>query len=138
MNYFKIFLPVILFLGLNFTLAQTARIQVIHNAADPNAAAVDIYLNGTLLLDNFAFRTATPFIDAPAGVQLNIGVAPGNSSSVNDTLKNFQVTLENGNTYVAIANGVLNPASYASNPDSRSTAFTLIHKRHGKRISCRQ
>jgi hypothetical protein len=128
MNYFKIFLPVILFLGLNFTLAQTARIQVIHNAADPNAAAVDIYLNGTLLLDNFAFRTATPFIDAPAGVQLNIGVAPGNSSSVNDTLKNFQVTLENGNTYVAIANGVLNPASYASNPDSRSTAFTLFIK----------
>jgi hypothetical protein len=126
MNTLKIFFSLFLLAGLSF--AQTARIQVIHNAADPNAAAVDIYLNGTLLLDNFEFRTATPFIDAPAGVELNIGVAPGSSSSVNDTLKNFAVTLENGNTYVAIANGVLNPASYASNPEGRSTAFTLFIK----------
>jgi hypothetical protein len=128
MNTFKIFFSIILMIGLNTTLAQTARIQVIHNAADPNAAAVDVYLNATLLLDNFAFRTATPFIDAPAGVELNIGIAPGNSSSVNDTLKNFPVTLENGNTYVAIANGVLNPDSYAPNPEGISTAFTLFIK----------
>jgi hypothetical protein len=128
MNTLKIFFSLILIGGLNLAFAQTARIQVIHNAADPAASAVDIYLNGTLLLDNFAFRTATPFIDAPAGVELNIGVAAGSSSSVNDTLKNFQVTLENGNTYVAIANGVLDPASYASNPEGRSTAFTLFIK----------
>jgi hypothetical protein len=115
-------------LGLNLVYAQTARLQVIHNAADPNASAVDVYLNGALLLDNFAFRTATPFIDAPAGVELNIGVAPGNSSSINDTLKNFPVTLENGNTYVAVANGVLNPNSYAPNPEGRSTGFTLFIK----------
>jgi hypothetical protein len=38
------------------------------------------------------------------------------------------VTLENGNTYVAIANGVLDPNSYAANPDGRSTAFTLFVK----------
>jgi hypothetical protein len=106
--------------------AQTARLQVIHNAADPAAASVDVYVNGSLTLDNFAFRTATPYIDVPAGVQLSIGVAPGNSTSVNDTLKNFNVTLANGNKYVAIANGVLNPASFASNPDAVSTAFTLF------------
>ena len=90
------------------------------------AGSVDIYLNGSLLLDDFAFRTATSFIDAPAGVELNVGVAPGNSGSANDTLKNFPVTLENGNTYVAIANGILDPNSYASNPDGRNTAFTLF------------
>jgi uncharacterized protein (DUF1778 family) len=128
MKTLKIFFSLILLAGFNFTFAQTARLQVIHNAADPNAAAVDVYLDGALLLDDFAFRTATPFIDAPAGVEFNIGVAPGNSSSVNDTLKNFPVTLENGNTYVAIANGVLNPESYAANPEGRSTAFTLFVK----------
>ena len=111
-----------------FPSVELARLQVIHNAADIAADPVDVYLNGALLLDDFAFRAATPFIDAPAGVEFNIGVAPGNSGSANDTLKNFPVTLENGNTYVAIANGVLDPNSYASNPDGRSTAFTLFVK----------
>ena len=109
-----------------FPSVQLARLQVIHNAADVLADPVDIYLDGALLLDDFAFRAATPFIDAPAGVEINIGVAPGNSSSASDTLKNFSVTLVNGDTYVAIANGVLDPASYAANPDGRSTAFTLF------------
>jgi len=111
-----------------FPSVELARLQVIHNAADIAADPVDVYLNGALLLDDFAFRAATPFIDAPAGVELNIGVAPGNSGSASDTLKNFAVTLENGETYVAIANGVLDPNSYASNPDGRSTAFTLFVK----------
>jgi len=128
MKTLKILFATILIAGLNFTLAQTARLQVIHNAADVLADPVDIYLNGALLLDDFAFRAATPFIDAPAGTPINIGVAPGNSSSANDTLKNFNVTLSPNETYVAIANGVLDPNSYASNPDGRSTAFTLFVK----------
>ena len=110
-----------------FPAATTARLQVIHNAADPAAAVVDIYLNGTLLLPDFAFRTATSFIDAPAGTLLNIGVAPGNSTSVGDTLKNFEVTLQAGQSYVAVANGNVG-TGFASNPDGRSTAFTLFVK----------
>jgi hypothetical protein len=128
MKTLKIFLAIILITGLNFTFAQTARLQVIHNAADPGAVAVDIYLNGTLLLDNFGFREATPYIDAPAGTPINIGVAGPNSTSASDTIKNFNVTLTPNETYVAIANGVLDPNSFASNPDGRSTAFTLFVK----------
>ena len=105
--------------------AQTARLQVIHNAADPAAATVDIYVNGSLWKDDFAFRTATAFEDVPANTLLNIGVAPGSSTSVNDTLANFPVTLMGGEAYVAIANGVLDPGSFAANPDGRSTAFKL-------------
>jgi len=114
--------------GTMVTLPQTsiARLQVVHNAADPAAASVDVYVNGNLLLDNFAFRTATPYVDVPADALLNIGVAGGNSTSVNDTLKNFQVTLANGGEYLAVANGVLNPANFAANPDGKSTAFTLF------------
>jgi len=106
--------------------ASQARLQVIHNAADPAAASVDIYINGTLTLDNFAFRTATPFINVPGDVALNIGVAPGSSTSANDILVTVPVTLTNGQTYVAIANGVLNPASFAANPDGRPTGFNLF------------
>src|SRR6187549_3576406 len=103
-----------------------AEIQIIHNSADPAAATVDVYVNGNLALDDFAFRNATPFISLPSGTPLNIGVAPGNSTSVNDTLKNFQVTLMMGERYIAVASGVLNPANFAVNPDGASTAFNLV------------
>lgn len=110
----------------SLTQSQTAQLQVIHNAADPAAASVDVYVNGNLALDNFAFRTATSFLDLPAGVPLNIGVAGGNSTSVADTLKNFTVTLADGGRYIALANGVLNPSNFAPNPDANSTAFNLF------------
>lgn len=113
----------------------TARVQVIHNAADPAAAQVDIYLNGQKLLDNFAFRAATPFIDAPAGLGLNIGIAPGNSASFADTLTSFTVALAEGEKYVVMANGVLSPASFAVNPDGRSRAFTLFVKAAAREAS---
>lgn len=116
------------------TFSQTARLQVIHNAADPAADSVDVYLNGTKLLDNFAFRTATPFIDAPAGTPINIGVAPKNSSSAADTIKNFHVTLQHGEKYVAIANGLVG-TGFAANPDGRSTGFTLLIKPQAKESS---
>ena len=108
--------------------AQNARLQVIHNAADPGAASVDIYVNGDLLLNDFGFREATEFIDVPANTELNIGVAPGTSASAADTLKNFAVTLAENETYVAVANGVLNPDNFAANPDGASTAFNLYVK----------
>ena len=127
MKKVQLFFALFLALGVHL-FAQTARLQVIHNAADVLASQVDVYLNGSLLLDNFAFRTATPFIDAPAGSPINIGIAPGNSMTAEDTLKNFTVTLTENETYVAIANGVLDPGSYVSNPDGRSTAFTLFIK----------
>ncbi|MEO6904358.1 MAG: DUF4397 domain-containing protein [Bacteroidia bacterium] len=109
-----------------FPVTSQARLQIIHNAADPAAASVDVYVNGTLFLDNFAFRKATPYTFVPAGVALNIGIAPANSTSVKDTLKNFTVTLKNGNSYIAVANGVLDPKKFAVNPDGKSTAFTLF------------
>ncbi len=110
------------------TVAPFARLQVIHNAADPIASKCDVYLNGTLALDNFAFRTATPYIDVPAGVDINIGIAPGNSGSVNDTIKNFVVNFANGGIYVAIANGVVDPSGFAPNPNGRDISFTLFAK----------
>lgn len=122
----RLFFPMFFLLFTFPIFSQTARLQVIHNAADPAAASVDVYVNGSILLNDFAFRTATGFIDVPAGVTVNIGVAPGTSSSANDTLKNFPVVFEANKKYVAIANGVLNPAQFSANPDNNSTAFTLF------------
>ncbi|MFN0188526.1 MAG: DUF4397 domain-containing protein [Bacteroidia bacterium] len=105
---------------------SNSRLQVIHNSPDPAASTVDVYVNGGLLLDDFAFRTATPFIDVPSNVTINIGIAPGNSASINDTLVNIPVVLTNGQTYLAVASGVLAPASFAVNPDGRPTGFQLL------------
>ncbi|MFM8374152.1 MAG: DUF4397 domain-containing protein, partial [Bacteroidota bacterium] len=97
------------------SVAQTARVQIIHNSPEP---VVDIYAGNDLLLDNFAFRTATPFIDVPAGVQINIGVAGENSTSSADAIANFPVEFEAGRTYVVVAGGVVG--------NTGATAFNLF------------
>ncbi len=111
-----------------FPALTEARLQVIHNAADPAAEMVDIYVNGDLLLDDFGFREATPYIDVPANVELAIGVAPGTSTGPGDIIATFPVTLMADETYVAVANGVLDPAGFAANPDGRDIGFTLLVK----------
>ena len=86
-----------------------ATLQVIHNSPYTSAAVVDVYVNGSKLLDDFAFRDATPFVDVPAGVPLNIQVAGGTSKSAADALFSQTVTLEDGKNYIAVAVG--NPVS---------------------------
>ena len=112
--------------------AQQARLQVIHNAADPGASVVDIYLNGSILLDDFAFRAATPFINITAGVPQSIGVAPGNSTGPGDIIATFTPTFTANKTYIAVANGVLDPTMFAANPDMKSIGFTLFSADDGR------
>jgi hypothetical protein len=99
--------------------AQTARLEVIHNSADAAAAVVDVYVNGgsTPFIDNFAFRTSSGFVDVPAGVALSIGVAPGNSTGPGDIIATVPVgPLTSGETYIAIANGIVSPTGYTPAP----------------------
>lgn len=96
---------------------STARVQVIHNSADVAAASVDVYLNDALLLDDFAFRTASPFIDAPAGIPLKIDVAPGTSSSSSESIYDITTTLASGESYILVADGIVSPDIYSSDPN---------------------
>ena len=68
-------------------------------------------------LDNLAFRTATPFVDVPAGVDLSIDVAPSNSMSADDGIYNLSTTLANNATYIIIANGIVSTVGYSSVPN---------------------
>ncbi len=103
--------------------AQTARLQVIHNAADTSASTVDIYVNGVMFEDDFDFRTATEFRTVPATVDLNIGIAPGNSTSVDDTLANFIYNLVSGETYVVAAQGIVSTSGYSPATPFGLTAY---------------
>lgn len=96
--------------------AQTARVQIIHNSADAAAQQVDVWLNNTLLLDNFNFRTASPFIDAPAGVPLEIRIKGPNSIDTTNPIALFPLPLVANETYVVVADGIVSPTGYSSSP----------------------
>jgi hypothetical protein len=102
----------------------TADVQIIHNSPDPLAAEVDIYINGDLTLDDFAFRAATPILQLPAEVELAIGVAPGSSTGPEDIIATFPVTLMSDEEYLVMATGVLD-GTLPGNPEGLDTAFTL-------------
>jgi hypothetical protein len=94
--------------------AQTARVQVIHNCADAAAASVDVWLNNTLLLDDFAFRTASPFVNAPAGTPFDLTICGPNSTDTTQEVVRFSgVTLTANETYVITANGIVSPTGYS-------------------------
>jgi len=116
-------------------VGPTARIQVIHNAADPSLDSADVYLNGLLFLEDFKFRSATPYFDAPAGEQLNLGIAWGNSRSVNDTIANFVTTLEKNQTYAAFASGVVDSSLFSINPDGQDIGFNMFLMSEGREKS---
>jgi hypothetical protein len=113
----------------------TALLQVIHNAPDPAFGLVDVYVNGDLLLDDFAFRTATAYEPVPAGLALEVAVAPSDSESAADAVFAETYTLDVGGTYQLVAAGVGDPAAFVPNPDGIPTAFTLLVNADAKQTS---
>jgi hypothetical protein len=90
----------------------TARVQVIHNSADAAAASVDVWLNDTKLLADFAFRTASPFVDAPAGEEFTIAIQAPGSTSPDNPIWSQNYTLEADETYILVANGIVSASGY--------------------------
>lgn len=80
-----------------------AKVQLIHNAAKEN---LDIYLNGMIWQDNLIFRQATGFINFPAEQEMEIGIAPRNSTSAEDIVQVFKVIVEKNSNNVLLFNGV--------------------------------
>lgn len=115
---------------LELTTVGSARAQVIHNAADPAAATVDVYVNtikDTVKLDDFAFRAATAFLDLPTDYELEITIAGPSSTDITDqVVATIPATLTAGESYYIVANGLVTPDSFAVNPDGISTAFGLF------------
>ncbi len=96
----------------SISVLASARVQVIHNSADAAAQVVDVWLNETLLLDNFTFRTASPFVDAPAGEEFTISIKGPDSKNSKDPIWSINYTLAEGETYILIAEGIVSPSGY--------------------------
>lgn len=93
-------------------VGEFAQVQVVHNAPDPAASVVDVYVNGDLAIDDFEFRTATSFLALPAGVDLDIDIAPGTSADVSESLFTATVNLVENENYIVVADGVLDPTQF--------------------------
>lgn len=115
--------------GISIALAEVsrARWQLVHNSSDPLLDTIDVYLDGSLFADDFLYRTGTAFYDLNGDVNIDMGIAPANSNSVNDTIKNFNLNLINGSTVASVLSGVFDPAQFASNPNGFSTALQLLN-----------
>lgn len=109
----------------------TTKLQVIHNSADPAAASVDVYASIPLaadkIIDDFNFRNATGYIDAPASSPVKISFAPANSTSIADTIPGLSqtITLDTGKNYIAMAIGNV-ATGFQANPDGENTGFRLL------------
>jgi hypothetical protein len=112
-------------------LPPTTKLQVIHNSADPATASVDIYATVGIvnekIVDDFEFRKATGFVDAPAVIATKISFAPANSNSIADTIAGLSqtVTLDTGKNYIAMAVGNVG-TGFEANPDGENTGFRLL------------
>lgn len=83
----------------------SATLQVIHNSPYAAAALVDVYVNGGLLLDDFAFRSATPYVNVPSGVDLTIDVTAANAPNNASPVFSATVNLAADTSYLAVAAG---------------------------------
>jgi hypothetical protein len=108
--------------------AQVASVQVIHNCADAAADTVDVWISSLVtgkvkLLSKFAFRTATPFVSAPAGTPLRVVVTPKNSTDTLVKVKGFTYNLAANAQYILVASGIASTSGYM--PSSVAAPFTL-------------
>ena len=103
-----------------------ARVQAIHNAPDPSMEVIDLYVAGQLVLDDVAFRTASPYLDIPALIPLTGGIAPGNSTGPEDVFFEFGFTLALNQTYQFILAGVRDPGLFLPNPDGRDISLDVL------------
>ncbi len=88
-----------------------ARVQIIHNSADALVEEVDIFVNGDLFLENVGFRQATPFLDVPAGVDLDLIVSPA-GAGIDNGVGPITVQFDADETYVVVAAGNVSDSGY--------------------------
>lgn len=91
--------------------ANTARVQIIHNSPYAAASTVDVYVNDELAVDDFAFRTATGFIDLPAGLtaetapDVKIDITGADAADNSAPVFTKTVNLTFGDTFIVTAAG---------------------------------
>lgn len=112
MRYFLLFC---FLLVTSFSVEGQSRfVQIIHNSADTALTELDIYLNDSLIADNFQFRTATAFLEIPDtanNLNTKIYINPKNSVDTSSYYFRSSIPLTSGN-YLAIIAGTFFQSPY--------------------------
>jgi hypothetical protein len=108
-----------------------ARVQIIHNS--PDAGAVDIYVDDKRLLDDFIYRSATPFVPVPGGSH-KIDIVAGSDASNSNPVWTGTSTFTNDKNYVVVAHGfvadlrvVIEDNIRLASGDQDEVEFFLVH-----------
>lgn len=112
---------------------QSARVQVVHMAADPAAMMVDVYLaaadgtNPRLIADDFLFRTATRYLDLAPGTY-DISINASGSTGIDDQvlLPLDDVMLSAGLTAQLVARGVADTAQFDTTQNNAATIALTV------------
>ncbi|MFV1981433.1 MAG: T9SS type A sorting domain-containing protein, partial [Rhodothermia bacterium] len=105
------------------TVLPFSRLQLIHASPDPTLQLVDLYLDEFRVGDDAEFRSGTPFFDVFTGKTVTVGIAPSNSADFREIVISSKVIFDEKTSASAVVRGLLNPDSFAPNPDGLNTAF---------------
>ncbi|MGC8864928.1 MAG: DUF4397 domain-containing protein [Bacteroidales bacterium] len=111
-NRVLIYLTILLAGLIPQALQGQAFVQFIHNSPDLSLDSMDIYINKTLVLNDFRFRQASEFIQGPTGFPLVIDICPGNSNSPDNPVFTTAIVLGTNKKYLAIASGTIDGNGY--------------------------
>ena len=107
-----------------FDAEGMARIQFIHAAP---FQTVSLKINGNLIRPQFAYQTATPYLELPAGELITIELTPVGGLTPVSAVETFQLQLQDGETYVAALHGTFDssddvPVALAIHTPARETS----------------
>ncbi len=115
---------------------SSTRLQAIHNCADLAAASVDVYFKSAAtgntaikLIDDFAFRTASPYIDVPTAQNATVFISAPSSTSEVGAIAQFTYNLSAASKYQLIASGIVSPSGYTPSSPFNLTAYASARER---------
>jgi hypothetical protein len=99
---------------------DNSSVRLIH--ASPDAPPVDVTVeeSGAVLYDNVTFSNSSDYVTVPAGTY-TLEVRPATADNDGEVVDTFQVTVEGGTVYSAVAAGYLSPDDEPSD-----AAFDLL------------
>jgi hypothetical protein len=87
---------------------ENASVRLIHSSPDAPAVDVTVEGSGAVLYDNLTFSNASEYVTVPDGTY-TLEVRPATADDDGEVVDRFQVTVEGGTVYSAVAAGYLSP-----------------------------